>query len=214
MRTPTDIYANELQAQHTIQSKDLLKICQLAEIENVFEKVESFSFEQFFGFACYLFLTTESCDSREQLAAILPNFGSIAVFSLLKISHHLENAETSLEREQHLIMLAQQSLKAIPLPALVTGLSQILEAEKSTHSSHQDAINMLVPELISLTAYHGESILSLLSAQLSTDTWNKVHRQLLHSLSTLRAQEAWNSSTHLVKIRVRNNDLQLANVAC
>ncbi|MGD1867064.1 MAG: hypothetical protein ACFB0D_21125 [Phormidesmis sp.] len=216
MRTPANIYASELQAQHTIESDDLLKICRLAKVENVFDKIESFSFEQFFGFACHLFITTESRSSREQLAHLLPKFGSIAVFSLLKISHHLSTADSALEREQQLAMLSMQSLKTMSVPTLVIGLAQIIETEIGAEQrNYQDTMDMVVPALITLTAYHGENILSVLSDKLSAAAWNDLQQQLLQALSTLRVQSPLrNSSTHPIKVKVKNSELQLAEVAC
>ncbi|MEM6599252.1 MAG: hypothetical protein AAF810_06545 [Cyanobacteria bacterium P01_D01_bin.36] len=214
MRTPADIYANELQAQHTIQSADLLEVCRLAKVENIFEKVESFSFEQFFGFTCHLFITTESYDCREQLASILPKFGSIAVFSLLQISHHLNTAETSLMREQHLAKLATQSLQAMPTSALVIGLTQIIEDKENSSNIHLALLETIASKIISLTAHHGEKILLLLSQKLSDDTWNTLQQQLLQALSTLRTQEILNSSTHAVKIKVKKPELEQLEVAC
>lgn len=212
MRTPAAVYANELQAQHTIQSDDLLKICRLAKVENIFDKIESFSFEQFFGFTCHLFITTESQSCREQLALLLPKFGSLAVFSLLKISHQLSDADHSLEREQQISKLAMQSLKSMPVPALVIGLAQAIEIEEP--SSHHDVIAMVAPALISLTAHHGENILSLLSQKVSVTAWNELQKQLLQSLTALRAQAPTRNSEHPIKIKVREVERQFADVAC
>jgi len=227
MRTPIDIYANELQAQHTIQSDDLLKICHLAKIENVFEKIESFSFEQFFGFTCHLFITTDSQQVREQLAAILPKFGSVAVFSLLKISHHFSTVESStgqeyLGQEQQLAELSMRCLTSMSVPALIVGLVQAIEAEEN-NNSHHDIANMVAPALITLTAHHGENILSMLSNKLSSATWNRLQQQLLQTLSVLRAQASLKSTPltqasgeyalpQLTDLQLA--DLQLADVAC
>lgn len=222
MRTPTNAYANELQAQHTIQSNDLLKICHLAKVENIFDKIESFSFEQFFGFACHLFITTESRDSREQLACILPKFGSVAVFSLLKISHLLSVDNTSLEREQQLAKLSMESLKAMPVPTIVIGIAQIIEAEESGNSevfpwaSHdaRHTMAMIVSALITLRAYHGEDILSQLSEKLSYAAWNRLQQQLMQELSTRKDQSGLPRSTHRIKIKVKSHTLEIAEVAC
>ncbi|MEM9149107.1 MAG: hypothetical protein AAGB19_01455 [Cyanobacteria bacterium P01_F01_bin.3] len=214
MRTPTSIYASELQAQHTIQSEDLLKICRLAKIENIFDKIESFSFEQFFGFTCHLFITTESERTREQLAALLPKFGSIAVFSLIKIAHHLDDSESSLARERQVVRLAMESLKAMPLPTLLIGIAQMIDEER-VPSQQKDTAAMVAPVLITLTAHHGENTLSLLSQRLSTQAWKELQQQLLQALSHLRAQRpAYSNSQHHVKLRVKASEQQLAEVAC
>lgn len=237
MRTPTDVYTNELQAQHTLQSDDILKICHLANIENIFDQIESFSFEQFFGFACHLFITTESQQARKELASILPKFGSISVFSLLKISHHLSTPKSSLEREQQLGELAMNSLKAMPVPTLVIGLAEIIETEANSdlylsgentarikglssaktlhpkHRSDDSLIDMIVPALITLTAHQGENIISLLSHHLSSATWNNLQQQLLQELSTLKSQASLQNNAHRIKIKVKKPGLQLVEVA-
>lgn len=214
MRTPANVYANELQAQHTIQSNDLLKICHLAKVENTFEKVESFSFEQFFGFACHLFITTESQSCREQLAVILPKFGSIAVFSLLKISHHLSDSNSTLQREQQIAKLAAQALQAMPVDTLTIGLAQALEDNESSHS-HHNIFSIVAPALITLTAHHGENILARLSQKLSPRTWNTLQQNLLQTLSGLRAQpSAYPAPVHnrenRIKVKVKEASRQFA----
>ena len=111
----------ELHSQHTLQHADWMTISGLAKAENLGECFLSWDFEDFLGLAVYLFVTTQSKDTREQLSQLLPKFGSAAVLPLLKIL-----CKKEIFVEKTIPTLAQQSLtKMAPYP-LVIGLNQVL----------------------------------------------------------------------------------------
>ncbi len=203
--------ADELNPQHTIQSEDLLEICAIASretsIDNIFEQIETWNFEQFFGLACHLFITTTSQRSRVQLANLLPKFGSIAVISLVKISHHFS---ASIPAQRKVRQLAIHSLKEMSLQPLVIGLAPIVQDKNDS----RELASTLIPLLITLAAHHPESLLSEIAKRLSTEAWNRLQTQLLRELSDLRREQRFNGTERHVKVRMKNEALHLVEVAC
>lgn len=165
-----------LHAQHTIDSGDLLVICSLANVDNIFERVESWSFEQFFGFATYLFITTESAETRQQLAQIMPKFGSRAVLSLVKILHHaqLSNDDKSLSLKG----LATQSLGAINPHTLAIGLAEVFAQANAT-----ELVAVVAKVLVKISYESNDSILSLLPTLLPAKSWQVLRSNLVNEIS-------------------------------
>ncbi|MGC1219438.1 MAG: hypothetical protein WA883_18340 [Phormidesmis sp.] len=211
---PTETYThqlkNELNAQHTIQSEDLLAICAIASretsIDNIFEQISTWRFEQFFGLACHLFITTKSQQSRIQLSNLLPKFGSIAVVSLIKIAHHF-SASTFARNEVG--QLAVDSLKEMPLQTLVIGLAPVIKDKGS-----YELMPTLVPVLIVLAAHHQAPLFSDLAQQLPAGVWNTLQAKLLRELSALRRKERFNNRERHTRVRIENEAAQLVEVAC
>lgn len=154
MPSLSQVQLNTLHSQHTLASADLLKICQLAQVEGLAESLESWSFEQFFGFSLHLFITTESAATRAAVAQLLPKFGSGIVLPLVKISHHFQ-AKGEISR------LAQQSLGAIAPRTLLLGIKEVLETPNAdslkpilvkvlANLSNQSAATVLIlfPEIL------------------------------------------------------------------
>ncbi|MEM8505518.1 MAG: hypothetical protein AAF716_20495 [Cyanobacteria bacterium P01_D01_bin.1] len=185
--------SNTLHTQHTLQSKDILLICQLASAtdtaEDTLEQIQSWSFEQFFGFTCHLFVTTESSTVRQQLAELFPKFGKIAILSLVKIVYFfdLQRDQVSLAPRfptevQHLAITALENMSA---HSLAVGIAQVIEED--THGT----LRSTVVSLIARAFYKSEEdILSLLSHHLSKDSWYAIETSLIDELSSPQPQEA------------------------
>lgn len=202
----------QLAAQHTIEGKDLMAICAIAlqetHLNNIYEQIETWQFEQFFGLACHLFITTKSTSARRQLADLLPKFGSIAVFSLLTISYKF-NAQKQSQKETK--QLAIHSLKEMPLPALVVGITNAIEEEEE--NSRNEFLSKIVPTLIALAAHHQAALLSELAKQLTPQTWNALQSQLLRALSEAKHTERFSKRERRIKVRLKSEQ-QTAEVAC
>lgn len=110
-----------LHSQHCLTHADLLKIYQLATLEEMDECIDSFSFEEFLGLVVYMLVTTQSKDSREQLCGLLPKFGSAAVLPLLKVLSHQDSIAS-----EKLSPLIHKSLHGMEGYALIIGLDQVL----------------------------------------------------------------------------------------
>ncbi len=207
----TQSFTEELQAQHTIQGQDLLDICAIAsqetQLDNIYEQLETWRFEQFFGLACHLFITTESPQSRVQLATLLPKFGSAAVYSLLRISHKFDPA---IYPQKEVQQLSIRSLKEIPLPALVIGIVKAIEESNNS----DDFLSEITPTLITLAAHHRVSLFSELAKQLSSEKWNNLQTKLLRKLSEIRRSERFENRERRVKVRIKHETLQPAEMAC
>ncbi|MEL6247997.1 MAG: hypothetical protein AAFR99_03240 [Cyanobacteria bacterium J06629_9] len=163
-----DTHLTALLSQHTLQSDDLLLICELANVDGIENQIDSWSFEQFFGLAVYLFVTTESSHTRRQLAQVLPKFGSRTVLSLVKILHQ-HQLPTELR------LLALQSIEKIPPYALTYGLTQVLETDNTFEP-------FVLRTLASLIHERDESILLLLSQLLTQEHWHALEPRLLERL--------------------------------
>jgi len=166
--TMPDTHLTALLSQHTLQSDDLLLICELANVDGIENQIDSWSFEQFFGLAVYLFVTTESSHTRRQLAQVLPKFGSRTVLSLVKILHQ-HQLPTELR------LLALQSIEKIPPYALTYGLTQVLETDNTFEP-------FVLRTLASLIHERDESILLLLSQLLTQEHWHALEPRLLERL--------------------------------
>lgn len=179
---------NALHTQHTLQSRDIFLICQLASTsagaENTLEEIQSWSFEQFFGFACHLFITTESSNIRKQLAGLLPKFGAIATLSLVKIVHYFDLQDRNQSGSNphfptEVKELALQALENMPVQTLASGLAQMIEED--THS----ILRPTVAAFLARVFYKKEEdILSLLSQYLSKDSWYAIEASLVQELSS------------------------------
>ena len=110
-----------LHGQHTLHSADWLTVYAIAKDEGVGKRLDSYDFDDFLGLAVYLFITTQSQGSRQELSQLLPKFGSAAVLPLLKVL-----CKKDVFAEQNVPMLAQQSLHNMAPYALVIGLNQVL----------------------------------------------------------------------------------------
>ncbi|MEO0349338.1 MAG: hypothetical protein AAF282_04725 [Cyanobacteria bacterium P01_A01_bin.15] len=156
-----------LHSQHSIQSHDLLTICNLAKAEDSVETIESSNFDQFLGFAVHLFVTTQSQHTREQLSQKLPTFGSAAVLPLLKILWHGSSPSD-------LKALARQSLENMTLYSLIIGLGRVLDLEVDA-GLRAIAIQMLRK----IIQENDQYILLLLPKLVSQKTWQLLKAQLL-----------------------------------
>lgn len=181
-----------LHTQHTLQSPDILLICRLASTtanaEDTLEQIQSWSFEQFFGFTCHLFVTTEASDVRQQLARLFPKFGKIAILSLVKIVYFfdLQRSQPTVTtcfpiEVQHLALSALESMSA---QSLTIGLAEVIE---------EDTYGILRPTIVSLIARafykQEEDILSLLSQHLSKGSWYAIEASLIDELSSPQTQK-------------------------
>ena len=111
-----------LHSQHTLQHADWLAVYALAYDEGVGECLAAYDFEDFLGLSVYLFITTQSPGTRQQLSQLFPKFGSAIVLPLLKILCRKE-----LFVEQNIPMLAQQSLNEMTPYSLIIGLNRALD---------------------------------------------------------------------------------------
>ncbi|MEL6604788.1 MAG: hypothetical protein AAFP20_16375 [Cyanobacteria bacterium J06614_10] len=210
MLTLSDNYGLELHAQHSLRSADYLQIAQLASHEapqsnnsqTIFEQLSTFTFEQFFGFTCHLFITTDSSETREQLSLILPSFGSIAVLSLLKIANHFYPCE-------EVKALALKSLQHMPNQPLAVGIGRILEGEIA-----EEMRSAIAHRLVQMPVQRQEQILRLLAEQLSLTTWEKLEAELSQGQSNGSDVVTFDPHNRRIKIRIKNNEEQPAEIAC
>ncbi|MGB3790974.1 MAG: hypothetical protein WA949_23415 [Phormidesmis sp.] len=211
-----------LYAQHSLQSEDFLLICQLCDVENAIEQIQSFTFEQFFGFACHLFVTTDSSNVRRQLAGLFPKFGQIAILSLVKIAYHFDSHDKTTPAEYRkahskphfqpeVQQLALQSLESMAAQTLAVGLAQIIEEDT------QGILRQTVVSLLARTFYtNEEDILSLLSSHLSKDSWNAIETDLVRALSSPQPQRIASGkfhNLHALQARPQIAEPQLTEVA-
>lgn len=205
MLNSSDFCANSLQDQHTLQGQDLLDICAIASqetyLDNIYEKIETWSFEQFFGLTCHLFITTESNQSREQLSHILPKFGSVAVCSLLKI---ISKFNTPIPPQPEVKQLALSSLKRMDSQPLISGLSKAIE----NSFTDNDSLESIAPTLIELASHHKASLFSELAKRLSTNSWNSLQTTLLSTLADLRRESRFEDRDRHIKIRIKREKLE------
>ncbi|MEL6468554.1 MAG: hypothetical protein AAFQ74_02405 [Cyanobacteria bacterium J06623_4] len=208
MLTLSDSYGLELHAQHSLRSADYLQIAQLASHEapqsnnsqTIFEQLSTFTFEQFFGFTCHLFITTNSSETREQLSHILPKFGSIAVLSLLKIANHFYPCE-------EVKALALRSLQCMTDSPLAIGISHMLEG-----ASAEEMRPAIAHRLVQMPAQRQEQILRLLAEQLSLNAWEKLEADL--NLSNESDVVTFDPQNRRIKVRIKNHEEQPAEIAC
>ena len=154
-------------SQHCIQSHDVLKISDLAKAEGMFDDIETYSFDDFLGLTIYLFVTTQSQQTREQLSLHLSKFGSAAVLPLIKILCRIR-------LHQNVRQLAQQSLDRMELYPLIIGLSHVLDREVD------DVLRTAaIQSLIRITQENNQSVLLLLPKLVSQQTWQIVKSKLL-----------------------------------
>lgn len=170
-----------LQAQHSLQSNDLIRICHLAKVEGIFKSIESWNFEQFFGFTLHLFITTESPHTRQQLSQLLPKFGSRVVLPLIKIAHHFPAGthEPIHDVRTDVRTLALQSLSHMAPPSFIIGLREVLELE-----CVDELMPILLAALVKLThQQNDETILLLLAQLLPKESWKLVEGPFRQKLS-------------------------------
>lgn len=161
-----------LHSQHSIQSHDLLTVWNLAQAEGMAEGCESHcSFEQFLGLAIHLLVTTQSQQTREQLAQQLTKFGSAAVLPVAKILYRMDP-------QSRLRVLAQQILDQMEPYPLIIGLSQVLDRE-----TDEDLRAIAVQMLMNLIQNHERPVLLLLPKLVSQTTWRLLKRHLLAEIS-------------------------------
>ncbi|MEM9089285.1 MAG: hypothetical protein AAGC93_11120 [Cyanobacteria bacterium P01_F01_bin.53] len=204
----TNSHRIALAEQHMLQSDDLMQICHLANVAGIVESLESWSFEQFFGFTLHLFITTESSEIRTQVAQILPKFGSKIVLPLVKISHHFQGKsrlhEANTQGHYQVSMLAQQSAVKLTPEALCFGLQAVLLS--------QDAA-MLLPVvgeiLIKLPEQRHRTVLSCLNQLLPEKEYGMLEHQLVTECSRSQFQKSFEtSSTAEQNITTENNTQQ------
>ena len=154
-------------SQNSIQSHDVLTISALAKTEGLTDDINTYSFDDFLGLAIYLFVTTQSQQTREQLSLHLSKFGSAAVLPLVKILCRIR-------LHKSVRQLAQQSLDNMELYPLIIGLSHVLDREVD------DALRTTaIQALIRITQEHNQSVLLLLPKLVSQKTWRIVKSKLL-----------------------------------
>lgn len=158
-----------LHSQHSLQSQDLLKLVNLAQSDGMVDDIEADSFEKNLGLAVHLFVSTQRADTLEQLAVLLPKFGSEVVLPLIKILCRVP-------RQEPVSVLAQQALKSLGLYPLVIGLNLVLDREADI-SLRKTAINWLV----GLIQENKQSILWILPRLVSLTTWQLLTLQLLET---------------------------------
>ncbi|MEM6256234.1 MAG: hypothetical protein AAF821_25250 [Cyanobacteria bacterium P01_D01_bin.156] len=110
-----------LHSQHTLQHTDWLVVYTLANQEGVGEHLDSYDFDDFLGLAVYLFITSQSQDTRKQLSQLFPKFGSAIVLPLVKIL-----CKQDIFVEQSIPVLAKYSLTKMAPYSLAIGLNQVL----------------------------------------------------------------------------------------
>ncbi|MGB7088335.1 MAG: hypothetical protein WBD47_22460 [Phormidesmis sp.] len=160
-----------LHDQHSIQGDDLALICHLANVEGIFEGIESWSFEQFLGFTLHVFITTDSQYVREQIALKLPKFGSVVVRSLIKIAHHAQSSS-------NVKALALQSLDSMAPYSVVIGLARMLEDESAS-----DLSPIVIRSLATRVRKSDKKILRLLPQLLSQQNWQLVKAHIFPKIS-------------------------------
>ncbi|NEP17809.1 MAG: hypothetical protein F6J97_13040 [Leptolyngbya sp. SIO4C1] len=160
-----------LHAQHSLQGDDLLTIYQLASAEGVTESLEVLNFEEFTGFSFYLFITTQSAQTREQLAQLLHKFGSDAVLPLIKISRYFQLSDD-------LKALTVQSLERMTPYTLAIGLDRVLN-----ESDHQLRL-VALERLVRLVREQGDAMRQVLPQLLSPKNWQLLDSYLLERCPT------------------------------
>ena len=148
-----------LHRQHTLQHADWLAVYALAKDEGVGERLDSYDFEDFLGLSVYLFITTQSQQTREQLSQVLPKFGSAIVLPLLKILCRKE-----IFVEQRIPIMAQQSLNAMAPYPLMIGLNQVLDLNA------QDALKAIALQTVKELLQSYEPSVQLVLSQLLSET--------------------------------------------
>lgn len=169
MPTVLSNHFTTLHSQHSLQHADLLAIYHLAILEEMDDSIDSFSFEELLGLTVYLFVTTQSQDSREQLSGLLQKFGSAAVLPLLRVLSR-KDAVVS----ESLPVLAQKSLNEMGGYPLVIGLDQVL-----THSMENDLKTVALEVLRQRLQLLEQGDLLLLQQVLSETTLELVEDLLL-----------------------------------
>ena len=175
---------NALYSQHSLNSHDWQTICQLAsldiESESQLQQIASLTFEQFFGLAVHSFITTENAATRQQLATLLPKFGSRAVLSLFKVLLHCDKLTFPVDHttgktlSHELRALSIQSLNNIEPTAFVLGLEDALSDEKAA-----DMMPLIIDVLVSANRREEDAILTLLPRLLSANSWQQLKKNLL-----------------------------------
>ena len=155
-----------IDAQHSLQSEDMAFICHAAEVANMADEVLSWTFEEFFGFSFYLFITTDSPYIRKQLGHRLHKFGSRAVLSLIKIA---SQAQLSCE----LRAIAAENLQQMPAAVFSIGLINTFQDPKASQ------LMPVILEAITCRISAGDrDILSQLSQHLPKEIWLFLERRL------------------------------------
>ena len=159
-----------LHSQHSIQGRDLLKICALAKAEGMVADIDAYSFNDFLGLTIHLFVTTQSQHTREQLALQLPKFGSAIVLPLIKILCRIQ-------AQEDIQALVQQSLDKIDLYPLIIGLNQVLDREND-----KSLRTIAIQRFMKLIQENNQSLLLILPRLVSTKTWHLLKLQLLETM--------------------------------
>lgn len=167
MPTLFDTHLIDLHSQPSIQGHDLLTICALANAEGMVESIDSYSFDQFLGLTIHLFVTTQSQDTREQLAQQLTKFGSAAVSPLIKLLWRMRS-HSSLQ------LLARNSLEQMAPYSLMIGLSHVLDRE-----TNDDLRTIAIQMLLNLMQDSNRSVLLSLPKLVSAKTWRLLKLHLL-----------------------------------
>lgn len=178
-----------LQAQHTLQGADLTAICNLASVEgadidSLWTSIVSWDFEQLLGFTLHLFITAESSEVQNQVAQLLPKFGSQIVRPLIKITHHFH--EPSCHENSNLSALTQQSIQQINPQALSLGFAETLMGNNA-----EVLLPIVVNCLTSIPVEQSETILSYLAQQLPSQGYKALERQLLNKCSRSQLKETF-----------------------
>lgn len=166
-----------LYSQHYLTHDDWMNLCELAGFDEPSEQLASLTFEQFFGLAVHTFLTAEDAHVRQQLAALIPKFGSRAVLSLFKIVFHCAKKEESLQDElqSELGAIALKSLESIEPAAFVVGLENAI-----LDPSAVALMPLMIEVLVDRVRGDDGELLTLLPRLLSTQSWQQLKHHLLN----------------------------------
>lgn len=179
-----------LHSQHSIQSQDLLEICELATTEGMLEDFASYSFNDFLGLTIHLFLTTQSQQTREQIALQLSKFGSAVVVPLIKIICRVQS-------RADIQVLASQSLEQIGLYPVIIGLSQMLDDE-----TDQTLRTAAFQRLMQIVQDHTPSVLLVLPKLVSQKTWQLLKLQFLQEASEPRFYQKQGSPNRFLQLSI------------
>lgn len=173
MSTLQDTRFADLHSQHTLQQTDLLAIYAFASNECVDDPIDSYSFDDFLGLTVYLFITTPSQDTREQLAQLLSKFGSAVVLPLLKIL-----CKKDFLVEENIQVSVHQAFSHMAPYPLAIGISQTLD--RDVNNELETAALQLLKQLMQTCE---SSTRSTLSQLFSETAWNKLEDFLAQNSS-------------------------------
>lgn len=122
--------------------------------------------DRFLGLAFHIFLTELELSTRQQVAQILPKFGSKAIPTLFVICQHQDSDATLRE-------LASRILEQMDRTILVTGLIGILQ------TSEDDRFDLAVSQMLATLA---PEAIATLTDLIATDEWRVLALQTLHNM--------------------------------